>query len=294
MDGTGIVLASFGRTALVEAGSTALPCAIAGRQLRVVCGDRVHWHRERNTAEPLITRCEPRRNVLERIDSRGKPEPVAANIDALAVVLAPRPEPDWFLIDRYCAAAALKDLKIALIVNKRDLGLDSVQLEIANYHRMGVPCFEISIFEPQGLQTLRDSLTGRATMLVGQSGVGKSSIINTLVPDAAAQTALLTRDIEGRHTTTTARWYRLDSRTSLLDAPGVRDFAPPALLDRAAQRGFVEIHTAAAECKFNDCRHFDEPNCAVRKAVASGEISARRHDSYRRLLRLYERFAQQR
>ena len=112
--------------------------------------------------------------------------------------------------------------------------------------------------------------------------------MNPLVPDAAAQTAELTREVEGRHTTTTARRYRLpsgpESQSAVIDAPGVRDFAPPATLARAAERGFVEIHERAADCRFSDCRHLEEPQCAVRNAVLAHQISARRYESYRRLL----------
>jgi ribosome biogenesis GTPase len=144
-----------------------------------------------------------------------------------------------------------------------------------------------------GLAPLRDALGAGTTLLVGQSGVGKSSLINLLVPDAAAQTAELTREVEGRHTTTTARRYRLESGTdaAVVDAPGVRDFAPPASFLRAAELGFVEIHRCAADCRFNDCRHLEEPGCAVRSAVLQERIAARRYESYRRLRRLYEKLA---
>jgi ribosome biogenesis GTPase len=142
-----------------------------------------------------------------------------------------------------------------------------------------------------GIDALRRSLSGSVTLFVGQSGVGKSSIVNILAPDAAAQTAELTRDAEGRHTTTTARWYRLGPDSAIIDAPGVRDFAPPATLVRAAERGFVEIHALSVNCRFNDCRHFDEPGCAVRIAVTAGRIAPRRYESYRRLARLYEELA---
>jgi len=126
---------------------------------------------------------------------------------------------------------------------------------------------------------------------VGQSGVGKSSLVNALAPEAEAQTAELTRDAEGRHTTTTARWYQLGAAAAIIDAPGVRDFAPPASLQRAAERGFIEIHERSAGCRFNDCRHMEEPGCAVRTAVMNQQISPRRYESYRRLFRLYEKLA---
>jgi ribosome biogenesis GTPase len=234
---------------------------------------------------------EPRRNLIERIDARGRAEPVAANIDRLAVVVAAEPAPDWFLVDRYWAGAVLKDLEGLLIVNKLDLGTETLQGELETYRRLNLKCAEVSSQAAQGIADLRSMLAGGVTLLVGQSGVGKSSLVNALSPDAAAQTAELTRDAEGRHTTTTARWYQLGANTAIIDAPGVRDFAPPASLVRAAERGFVEIHRLGVGCRFNDCRHLEEPGCAVRTAVASGEIAARRYESYRRLFRLYENLA---
>ena len=215
---------------------------------------------------------------------------MAANIDRLAVVIAPEPAPDWFLVDRYCAAASLKDIAILLVANKADLDLASLAPELAVYRALGVTCLEVACNGAQGLDALRGQLCG-ATMLVGQSGVGKSSLVNALSPNAAAITAELTRDAEGRHTTTTARWYALGGADAIVDAPGVRDFAPPAHLVRAAERGFAEIHALSHDCRFNDCRHFEEPGCAVRAAVSDGPVSERRYESYRRLARLFEQFA---
>jgi ribosome biogenesis GTPase len=233
---------------------------------------------------------EPRDNVMERIDARGRPEPVAANIDRLAIVVAAEPVPDWFLVDRYWAGARIKDIDTLLVINKQDLGTSGMQGELETYRSLNLPCLEISAHAGFGLEALRAALSG-VTLLVGQSGVGKSSLVNALAPEAAAQTAELTRDAEGRHTTTTARWYRLDDTAALIDAPGVRDFAPPASITRAAERGFEEIHAAGVACRFNDCRHFQEPGCAVRAALAAARISPRRYESYRRLARLYEDLA---
>jgi len=280
-----------------DSGGAPQHCSLKGRKQRLVSGDRIGWSYQASHDGPTVESIEPRRNLIERIDLRGRAEPVAANIDCLAVVVAPEPSPDWFLVDRYWAGAQLKDIEALLIVNKSDMSCEDVAAELANYRILGLPCIEVSARTGAGLPALRSALEGGATLLVGQSGVGKSSLVNVLVPDAEAQTAELTREVEGRHTTTTARRYRLPSerlpelQSAVIDAPGVRDFAPPASLARAAERGFVEIHRRAADCRFSDCRHLEEPQCAVRNAVLAGEISARRYESYRRLYRLYEKLA---
>lgn len=286
--GSGTVLASFGRGALVKSGDTILRCGLVGRKLRVVCGDQVVWVHSSSADGPSVESVERRRNLIERIDARGRAEAVAANIDRLAIVVAAEPAPDWFLVDRYWAGAALKDVDAQLIVNKSDLGTESLQAPLNEYRNLQLPCIEVSSVKGTGLDALKSLFAGKVTMLVGQSGVGKSSLVNALAPEAAAQTAELTRDAEGRHTTTTARWYVIGEGEAIIDAPGVRDFAPPASLLRAAERGFVEVLERSVNCRFKDCRHMEEPGCAVRSAVLNGLIAPRRYESYRRLFRLYK------
>ena len=289
--GTGTVLASYGRGALVQSGPDTVRCGLTGRKLRVVCGDSVTWGFPRSADGPSIESISPRRNLIERIDARGRPEPVAANVDRLIIVVAAEPTPDWYVVDRYWAAAAFKELETLLVVNKTDLDSSALRTEVNEYRRLNLPCLEVAARFSRGLETLHAMAADHVSLLVGQSGVGKSSLVNALVPDAAAQTAELTRDAEGKHTTTTARRYRLSGGAAIIDAPGVRDFAPPAALARAAEHGFAEVLAHGATCRFNDCRHLEEPGCAVRAAVAAGDISARRYESYKRLLRLYEKLA---
>jgi ribosome biogenesis GTPase len=289
--GSGTVLASYGRGVLVQADGITLHCSLSGRKQRIVCGDRVTWAYPPSADGPRVESIEPRRNLIERIDARGRAEPVAANINQLAIVVAAEPAPDWFLVDRYWAGAVLKDLDGLLIVNKLDLGTAALEPELNTYRGLSLKCIEVSCQPARGMDELTRALESRVTLLVGQSGVGKSSLVNTLTPQAAAQTAELTRDFEGRHTTTTARWYKLGLDSAIIDAPGVRDFAPPASLVRAAERGFLEIHQRSVGCRFKDCRHMEEPGCSVRSAVVARQISARRYESYRRLCRLYEKLA---
>src|ERR1039457_4729679 len=142
--GVGTVVASFGRCALIQSGDATLRCGLLGRKLRPVCGDRVVWRLLPSADGPSIESVEPRRNLIERIDARGRAEPVAANIDRLAIVVAPEPAPDWFLVDRYWAAALLKDVDGLLIVNKLDLGTESIQPELETYRNLGLNCIEVA------------------------------------------------------------------------------------------------------------------------------------------------------
>ena len=289
--GVGTVLASFGRGVLVQTADVVLRCGLLGRKLKVVCGDRVAWKYPDSADDPSVESVATRRNLIERMDARGRPEAVAANIDRLGIVVGVEPLPDWFLVDRYWAGAALKDVEAVLILNKADLGSEAHRPQLEEYRQLNLRCVEVSCLNGGGIDELKGLLEDSVTMLVGQSGVGKSSLVNALAPEAAAHTAQLTKDQEGRHTTTTARWYPLSGTAALIDAPGVRDFAPPASIPRAAERGFVEIRSRIADCRFKDCRHMQEPGCAVRSAVLKQEISPRRYESYRRLFRLYQRLS---
>src|SRR5580658_2362953 len=158
--GSGTVLASFGRGALVRTGDAILRCGLVGRKLRVVCGDRVAWVHASAADGPSVESVERRRNLIERIDARGRAEAVAANIDRLAIVVAPEPKPDWFLVDRYWAGAALKDLDAQLIVNKADLGTDALQAQLNEYRRLNLSCIEVSCQSGEGIPKLAQAFSG--------------------------------------------------------------------------------------------------------------------------------------
>lgn len=288
----GRIVAAHGRRVVVEdaAGATHA-CRLFGRQLAVVCGDHVRWGpADAEGATGLVVAVEPRRSLLARISLSGQPEVVVANLDQLVAVLAPVPAPDFSMCDRYLAAAAWAGLEAAVALNKSDLpeaGSAAIRAELDTYRELGYAAVTTSKRLEDGAAGLRGLLRDRVSVLVGQSGVGKSSLINLLVPGVEAVVREISRATEaGRHTTTAAALYHLPGGGELIDSPGVRDFAPPLPGPRDVASGFRELAAAAPGCRFADCLHAGEPDCAVEPLVASGQVSRRRLASYRHLLKL--------
>ena len=282
------VIAAFGRHLLVRTGTQELRARPAGRRLSIVCGDRVRCEVDRAHDEVLAVEVLPRQSLLARANLRGESEPVVANITQLVVVLAPLPQPDFFIVDRYLCAATAAGIRGAVAINKSDLAANKVTPEeIDAYAAAGYAHVTCSATEGHGLTELRALLANAVSVLVGQSGVGKSSLVNALLPKEQIETGGLMREEEGRHTTTASRSYPLDSGGRLIDSPGVRDFAPAIEQLDGETLGFPEIDRRARGCKFQDCRHMQEPACAVIAAVEAGEFLARRYESYRRLRRRY-------
>lgn len=286
------VIAAYGRHLRVRAGGREMRARPSGRRLSIVCGDRVRCATDRKHDEVLVIDVLPRRTLLARANLRGDSEPVVANITRLVVVVAPVPRPDFFIVDRYLCAATAAGIDGALAVNKSDLGTDvDMQAEIDALIAAGYRRVYCSARAGHGLDELRALLSIGVSVLVGQSGVGKSSLVRALLPGHDVVTGELVRDEEGRHTTTASQAYQLAPGGSgggtLIDSPGVRDFAPA--IDHLDEKtlGFPELAARAADCRFLDCKHLQEPGCAVTAAVEKREMSARRYESYRRLRRLY-------
>jgi len=283
------VIASFGRHLLVrDAAGQQRRARPSGRKLGIVCGDRVRCEVDRTHGEILAVEVLPRRTVLARANLRGASEAVVANITQLIVVVAPLPQPDFFIVDRYLCAATSAGLRGAIAVNKADLAseaMDSVELNA--YSQAGYAQVACSAKSGAGIVALEELLARGISVLVGQSGVGKSSLVNALLPDEVVQTGGLVREEEGRHTTTASRAYVLKCGGTLIDSPGVRDFAPAIDHLDARSLGFPEADRLAGGCRFQDCRHMQEPGCALIDAVENGAVSARRYESYRRLRRLH-------
>ncbi len=195
-------------------------------------------------------------------------EPVVANLTQLLVVLAPLPVPDFYVVDRYLAAATDAGVAATLVVNKSDLGLDEqLSAELDVYAQAGYASVHTSADSSAGLDALRAAIApGAIAALVGQSGVGKSSLVRVLVPEAEVAIGELVREEEGRHTTTAARLFDLPHGAALIDSPGVRDFAPAVNALDERSLGFTEVRRLALGCRFADCRHMREPGCAVQAA----------------------------
>jgi ribosome biogenesis GTPase len=233
----------------------------------------------------------PRRNVLQRTDSRGVDEDIAANLDQLGIVVAPRPTCDPFIVDRYLAGAGYAGIEPLLILNKQDLiGAGDYSPAdfgfVETYRRIGIPVVTVSAKHGTGLDALKERLQGRRTLLAGQSGVGKSSLTNTLCEGSYRATSdLSVGSGQGKHTTVSSAVVQLPWG-ELTDSPGVRDYAPPVVPLPDVQRGYLEIHQRATGCRFQNCLHLREPQCAVQAAAEAGQIDPRRLESYRRLLNL--------
>jgi ribosome biogenesis GTPase len=290
----GSVIATFGRHMVVRtAAGQRLRARPFGRTLQVVCGDEVRCRIDPHHEEVHVIEVLERRNALWRANSRGGAEPVVANLTRLLVVLAPLPQPDPFMIDRYLAAGTAAGIPATLIVNKSDLEGDAgLALELDAYAAAGFSAIHCSAATGGGIESLLTALASEArAALVGQSGVGKSSLVRRLVPQAEVAVGELVREEEGRHTTTAARLFDLPTGTELIDSPGVRDFAPAVSVLDERTLSFPEVARLASGCRFKDCRHLREPGCAVRAAAEAGTWHPRRYESYRRLRRLREQLS---
>jgi ribosome biogenesis GTPase / thiamine phosphate phosphatase len=282
------VIAAFGRHLLVqEASGRTLKARPFGRDLGAVCGDEVRCRNDPRHGEVHVIEVLPRRTALYRSNARGGVEPVLANISRLLIVIAPVPPPDPFVADRYLAAAESAGIPATPVLNKAELGTDAaLRTQLDVYAAVGYELMTVSAATGQGVDALLSACAGQIAALVGQSGVGKSSLLGRLVPDAEVQIGDLMREEEGRHTTTVSRLYELPAGGRLIDSPGVRDFAPAVDHLDPRHLGFVEVARLAPGCRFLDCRHMREPGCAVQQGVESGSMDARRYESYRRLRRL--------
>lgn len=268
-------------------------CLVRQNMGHPVCGDRVVWQAS-GLDRGVVTSIQPRQTVLSRPDYSGRNKALAANLTQLVAVLAPRPEPNAYLLDQYLAAAERLGVKALIACNKADL-LETQERAtmtglLAPYERIGYPLIWLSLFNDRDLASLSTRFVGETSILVGQSGVGKSSLVKALLPDLDIQIGRLSQATGlGRHTTSTATCYRLPVGGYLIDSPGVRSFRLTLDGQDDLEHGFREIAPLIGRCRFANCHHDQEPGCALKEAVAGGDLHPARLANFLHLRAALER-----
>ncbi|MCU4674843.1 small ribosomal subunit biogenesis GTPase RsgA [Catenovulum sp. 2E275] len=288
----GRVISRFGQHADIEDEQGLLRrCDIRRTIDSLVAGDLVIWRE--NHAESgnqgVIEAVKPRSSLLTRPDFYDGVKPVAANIEQVVILSAIRPELSLHIIDRYLVAVENMGATPVIAINKADLLTQDervrLEAELAYYQTIGYQVYWLSVKQAEGVSQVEQILAEQTSIVVGQSGVGKSSLVNRLLPEIDA----LTNEISdnsglGTHTTTVARLYHLPSGGDLIDSPGVREFGLWHLTEAEIFDGFVEFEQYRHLCKFRDCKHLDDPKCGLRDAVEKGEIKASRLEHYHKIL----------
>ncbi|MDH5436719.1 MAG: small ribosomal subunit biogenesis GTPase RsgA [Gammaproteobacteria bacterium] len=263
-------------------------CAYRQNMESLVSGDRVIWQ-QAHDRRGVVTAVIERTSLLARPDFTGNKKPVAANIDQIVIVSASKPGLNEGLIDRYLIAAENIHIKPVILLNKIDL-LDKNELaeyteRLADYKKIGYNVIYASTKHEHGLDSLQKALEGKISILAGRSGVGKSSLVNRMLPDADAKTGDISESSgKGQHTTSAARLYHLVCGGELIDSPGVREFGLWNVSRDEATFGFIEFREFIGKCKFSNCTHTHEPGCAIQEAIEEGKISTRRIESYHRII----------
>ena len=255
----------------------------------LVTGDIVIWRSGAQKTGVIESRLE-RISILERPDNFGNLKAVAANINQMLIVIACQPEPQSNLIDRYLVAATLMNIRPIIVLNKADLlcddNRDNIETLLKRYEGLNYETVKIvsSRHQPAQLSHLNELINNQTSIVVGQSGVGKSSLINTLLPSAKLAVGELSESSgEGTHTTTRATLFHLPQGGKLIDSPGIHDFSLWHISIEQLQQGFIEIASRLGYCRFRDCKHEEEPGCAIHAAVESKEIGKERFESYQRI-----------
>lgn len=288
----GLVISYFGNSVAVETtDGQIIPCHLKRNQELPVVGDQVLFKME-TEENGVIVDIKTRQSLLSRGHGHGDRRPIAANIDIIAIVMAPPPIFSEYLVDRYLVAAELLHIQPIIVLNKSDLLDEAMRQAVLErlkpYQQIAYPVILSSIVTQSGLQELASYLKAKTAVLVGPSGVGKSSIIAALTK--ASEMTIRIGDVTpkgaGKHTTTATRLYHLPGEGGhLIDSPGVREFTLWPVSKKEILSGFKELHDYVANCKFRDCLHVIEPGCAVQEAVAHGKISAQRYESYKTLIK---------
>jgi ribosome biogenesis GTPase / thiamine phosphate phosphatase len=291
----GLVVAAHGRHVMVETPEgRRVMCTSRGKKSELVVGDHVRWLPTGDGG--VIEHLEERRNLLFRQDE-WRTKSFAANLDQLLMLVAPEPVFSESQLTRALIAAQAAGIPAVIGLNKMDLPTANIARErLAPYLRMGVQVVELALKQdPKGAKkVLGDLFSHKTSLVLGPSGMGKSTLINLLIPSAAAQVGEISQALNtGRHTTTSTSWYWLDeARTgALIDSPGFQEFGLRQIAPEHLAELMPDFAAARGHCKFHNCSHRHEPNCGVRDAMARGEISATRKRIYEEL---FEELSQKR
>ena len=279
----GTVVAAHGRHYLIElADGSTLPCFPRGKKSELACGDRVQLERS-GEAQGVIDTILPRSSLLYR-SNEFRQKLIAANVTLVVIVVATEPSFSDELVTRCLIAAESQDIEALIVLNKCDLieRLPDAEAALSPFTRLGYSILHLSALGE--VDALRTQLAGQTSVLVGQSGMGKSTLVNALVPTAGACTREISEALDsGRHTTTHATLYRLPDGAALIDSPGLQEFGLHHLSRSELEHGFREYRAWQGHCRFRNCRHDREPGCAIREAVEAGDVDASRHDTFLRL-----------
>lgn len=293
----GLVISRFGQHADIEAADGSITrCNIRRTISSLVTGDRVVWRPALQTQENvrvngIVEAVHERTSVLTRPDYYDGIKPIAANIDQIIIVSAILPELSLNIIDRYLVACETLNIEPLIVLNKVDM-LDAESRAMVSewmqiYKDIGYRVLEVSSYTKEGLEALTQALIGRISIFAGQSGVGKSSLLNTLLP--LMEESILVNQVSdnsglGQHTTTASRLYHFPLGGDVIDSPGVREFGLWHLTPEQVTKGFIEFRPFLGGCKFRDCKHNDDPGCLITEAVDKGEIAPTRFENYHRIL----------
>lgn len=280
----GLVIAHLGQGIAVEHDNKIILCQTLRKLETVAVGDRVLWSLSAHN-QGRIEAILPRRSLLARPARNNKVRPVAANIDTVFVVIAVEPYCDFLLIDQYLAVCENSQINVALILNKVDLDpSETLEQELSLYQNLGYQIHRVSTKTGTGLTELKLALQNQVSVFTGQSGVGKSSITNALIPDKNLKTNTISETTKhGRHTTTAATLYHIDNGGDLIDSPGVAIFGLADLNRQQLAQGYREFQPFSDNCKFNNCSHDQDKGCAVRAAAENGSIAMTRYERFLKL-----------